>query len=117
MGLFKKAKKFVGKQAKNAFDHPLATLGNVALPGAGTAANALLKKAKGLFDGPKIDGPAALPASPFDGVPPVTQDAALRQQQEGQRATGGGVAGAEGDGDFLAEDEVKKRRAARVLLG
>ena len=41
---------------------------------------------------------------------------ALRAQQEGQRATGGGVAGVGGE-DLMAEDEIKKRRASRVLLG
>ena len=140
MGIFKKAKKFVSKQIKGALKHPLATAAGIAAgaalgpagfavtgtlgaAAAGQAASTLLsgglkRKAPKAGDTPD---PVALPESPLDeefaGLPPVTQDAALRAQQEGQRATGGGVAGGEGTGDFLMEDEVKKRRASRRLLG
>ena len=140
MGIFKKAKKFVSKQVKSAIKHPLATAAGAAagfaLGPAGFAVTGALnaglagQAASTLLSGglkrkaPKagdVPDPVALPVSPLDeefsGLPPVTQDAALRAQQEGQRATGGGVAGGEGTGDFLMEDEVKKRRASRRLLG
>ena len=133
MGIFKKAKKFVGKQVKDALKHPLATAAGIAagyaigpagfaLTGqlgaaaAGTAASSLLSggmKRKA----PKAADPVAMESSPFDGLTPVTQDAALRAQGPGQLATGGDVMGSEGDSDFLAEDEIKKRRASRMLLG
>ena len=133
MGIFKKAKKFVSKQIKSAIDHPLATVAGIGLSAAigpagmgltGLAGSAAAGQAAStlLSGGMKRKAPGSpdvgdLPTSPFDGVTPVTQDAALRAQTEGQRATGGGVASAEGDGDFLAEDEIKKRRASRMLLG
>ena len=128
MGLFKKVKKFV----KCAIKHPLATAAGLGLSaaigpaglgltgalgaaGAGSAASFLLsggaKRKAGGGD------PSGIPDSPFDGLGPVTQDAALRAQGAGESAIGGGVTGMEGEGDFLAEDEIKKRRAARVLLG
>lgn len=130
MGLFKKVKKFV----KSAIKHPLATAAGLGLSaaigpagmgltgalgaaGAGSAASFLLSggaKRKA----PKSPDEEGLPASPFDGVAPVTQDAALRAQSSGELALGGGVAGTmEGDSDMLAEDEIKKRRASRMLLG
>lgn len=129
MGLFKKVKKFV----KSAIDHPLATAaglglsaaigpsglaltGSLGAAAAGTAASTLLSGGlKKRAPSPDI---ADVPGSPFEGLPPVTQDAALRAQSGGELALGGGVAGTmEGDSNMLAEDEIKKRRASRVLLG
>ena len=135
MGFFKKVKKFVSKQVKSAIKHPLATAAGIGLSaaigpagfglttgltaaGAGSAASALLSgglKRRAAGGGAEASG---VPSSPFEGVTPITQDAALRAQSGGQLALGGGVAGTmEGDGDLLAEDEIKKRRASRVLLG
>ena len=135
MGLFKSVKKFVGKQVKSALQHPLATAAGLAASaalgpagfglttgltaaGAGSAASLLLSGGlKRKSGGGDSEDPVGLPASPFEGLPPVTQDAALRAQTEGQRAAGGGVATVGGEGDLMTEDEIKKRRASRVLLG
>ena len=133
MGIFKKAKKFVSKQVKSAIDHPLATAVGLGLSAAigpsgmaltGLAGSAAVGQAAStlLSGGLKRKKPGSpddvdLLASPFAGVTPMTKDVPLRMQQEGQRATGGGVATAEGSSDLLEEDEIKKRRASRMLLG
>ena len=127
MGLFKKAKNAVKRALKN----PGKTIAVAAAsyfggPIGGMAAQTLLTKKGygGLFGNKppaKGDGdPEDVPLSPFEGVSPVTQDAALRAQTESQRVLAGGLAttaGQEGEDSLMAEDEVKKRRAARVLLG
>ena len=132
--MFKKAKKFISKQVKSAFKHPLATAAGIGLSaaigpagfglttgltaaGAGSAASALLSGGLKRRAGGDSSDTEDLPLSPFDGVTPITQDAPLRAQMEGQRAAGGDVATVGGEGELLAEDEIKKRRAARVLLG
>lgn len=124
MGLFKSVKKLVGGFLKS----PLATLAGFGLSAAlgpagfgfsrlaagamGGAASLLLSGAGKKGKRPK---PADVPDSPLAGGRPL-EDFPTRQQQVGQIAEGGDVASSYLLSD-VEDDEVKKRTAARTLLG
>lgn len=100
-GFFKKVFKAVA----------IATAAYLGGPAGGmAAASALLGKKPG-----KAPSPSAAPASPMAFLPAFSE-METRPQGTAQAAEGGDVASADLLGD-TEDDEVKKRRAARTLLG
>lgn len=58
--------------------------------------------------------PAPVPAAPAALAPEPVK---TREQRDGQRATGGGVATVDSDVDELGNPRTKKRAASNALLG